>query len=769
MSRNETIRSFTEQSTEMKLLPIICLGIFSAFHVCAQNEHPSIHEQQLNEYNALGNANATYYESLPTEITPASPGAKVNCNLNKIVYGWHPYWIGSAYQNYQWDLLSHMAFFSYEVNAADGQPTNTHGWSTSAAVTAALASGNTKVTLCVTLFSGHATFFANPTAQQTLITNLINLVQSRGAHGVNIDFEGIPGSQGTNFANFMVNLSNQMHTAIPGSEVSTALYAVDWGGVFDFSIMEPVVDHYIIMGYDYYYSGSSTAGPTDPLYQFGTTYNYTLSRSITYYLDMGCPKEKLVLGLPNYGYEWPTTSQIVPSSTTGSGTARIYSYVRNNTSGNYSVGNQTWQSDSYTDVFAFNTGTNRQCLISLDSAWRKRLEHVNHAGIAGIGIWALGYDNGYSDLWLAMEDYLTDCYVDPCAGTIHDFGGPTKNYYNNEDYTWTIAPAGAISIDVNFTMFNVEANYDYLYIYDGPDDTYPQLPGSPFTGTTSPGAFTTSSGAVTFRFYSDGATVAPGFLADYYCTAQLPPTANFSVNQLTVCAGDSIALVNNSIDADDYAWSTDLGVISDTTVQNPYLVPSTSGNYAITLSVSNAAGTDQQTQSVFIQVNQPPVAGASVSNSNLSLPNAIAYFSNSSTNASSYQWQFGDGSSSTDTQPWHEYTASGVYTVLLIVSNDGCMDDTTTLTITVGQAALSEVDNGIELIYPNPFQQEISIVAKQPIVELTVFDAAGRKILSKASYEGTKGKLSIHSSAAGEYLLKITTDSGSYYRRIIKE
>ena len=366
-----------------------------------------IHEEQSNYYNSLGNATAEYYEAIETEVIPRE---KLVCNLNKIVYGWHPYWVGSAYQNYQWDLLSHFSFFSYEVNAADGQPINTHGWSTSAAVDAALASGNTKVTLCVTLFSGHATFFGSPTAQQTLITNLINLVQSRGAHGVNIDFEGLPAAQATNFANFMVSLSNQMHAAIPNSEVSTVLYAVDWSNVFDFSIMEPVVDHYIIMGYAYYYSGSGTAGPTDPLYHFGSTYNYTLSRSITYYLDKGCPANKLVLGLPSYGYEWPTSALTVPSSTTGSGVARTYAYVKNNTSGNYSVANNIWEADSYTDVYAFNNGGPRQCFMALDSSWRKRLEHVERTGIAGIGIWALGYDDGYNGLWGAMDDYLTDCY-----------------------------------------------------------------------------------------------------------------------------------------------------------------------------------------------------------------------------------------------------------------------------------------------------------------------------------------------------------------------
>ena len=448
----------------------------------------SIHQDELEYHNSLGNANAEFYEAIPN---PSLINREKDiCDLQKTVYGWHPYWGGSAYQNYQWDLMSHMSFFSYEVDYTNGNPISTHGWATSAAVDAALASGNTKVTLCVTLFSNHTTFLGNSTSRQTLITNLINLVNSRGAHGVNIDFEGVPSSQRTNFANFMVDLSNQMHTSIPGSEVSTVLYAVDWNGVFDFSIMEPVVDQYIIMGYGYYYTGSSTAGPTDPLYHFGSNYNYTLSKSISYYLNIGCPKSKLILGLPFYGYEWPTNNGSIPTSTTGAGSSRTYAAVKTNTSGNYSTANHQYEPDSFTEVYSFTSGTPRQCMITEEDGFDARLKHVLRTGIGGIGIWALGYDNGYTQFWDAIESNLTSCKMDDCSGQIFDFGGPAKNYYNNEDYTWTLSPENASSIDVNFSSFLVELNYDYLYIYDGNSTAAPQIAGSPFTGTNSPGSFT---------------------------------------------------------------------------------------------------------------------------------------------------------------------------------------------------------------------------------------------------------------------------------------
>lgn len=500
----------------------------------------SIRQQQLEYYNSLGHSTEWYEQ----QINPAannSPSHKVGCTPNKVVYGWHPYWVGSAYTNYDWSLLTHFSFFSYEVNPANGNALSTHGWSTSSAVDAALANG-VKVTLCVTLFGAAdlTTFLTNATAKQTLITNLINTVQARGAHGVNIDFEGLPASQTTNFANFMVDLSNQMHAAIPGSEVSTVLYAVDWSNVFDFSIMEPEVDHYIIMGYAYYYQGSSSTGPNDPLYHFGSSYNVTLSKTITDYVNDGCPKNKLVMGLPYYGYEWPTSSLSIPSATTGTGVARTYEYVMTNSSGNYSAGNHHWDTDSYTDIYTFNSGGNKQCYIPLEEAFRKRLQHVNNAGIAGIGIWALGYDNGYTELWNAISDFMTACATDSCSGILHDFGGPTKNYYNNEDYTWTLAPPNATSIAVSFSSFNLELNYDYLYLYDGPNTAAPLI--GTYTGTSSPGTFSTSTGSLTLRFTSDNATVSSGFNASYSCVTDATPpitdvstsgtwqTANFTAN-----------------------------------------------------------------------------------------------------------------------------------------------------------------------------------------------------------------------------------------------
>lgn len=751
------------------LFIIICYSFLTlSQNVETQQENKSIHQLELEYYNSLGNSTADFYEAIPNKSKKDE--LKGGCALNKIVYGWHPYWNSNTHQNYQWDLLSHFSFFSYEVNSADGNAISTHGWSTSAAVDAALAN-NVKVTLCVTLFSGHATFFGNATAQQTLITNLINLVQSRGAHGVNIDFEGLPSSQTTNFANFMVNLSNQMHTAIPGSEVSTVLYAVDWSNVFDFSIMEPEVDHYIIMGYDYYYSGSSTAGPTDPLYQFGTTYNYTLSRSITYYLDKGVPAEKLVLGLPYYGWDYPTTVSTIPSSTTGSGSSRTYATIRTNTSGNYSLANQSWQSDAVIDAYVYNSGGFRQCFNSMDSAFKKRLEHVLHTGIAGIGIWALGYDNGYSERWDGIQEYLTDCYTDPCSGIIHDFGGPLKNYYDKEDYTWTIQPDNAYSLDIEFTSFNLEENWDFLYVYDGPTTASPQISGSPFTGTNGPGSFTTSTGAVTFRFTSDVSTTAPGFNATYTCNSTPPPLAQFSLPEsVQLCQRDSILLESTSQNAENHFWNVNEGVLSSNTNPITYLYPTTSGNYQVSLTVNNSQGSDTQTSSFLITLYPPPVALGNVNSSNLTLPDAIAFFESTSSNSSSYLWNFGDGASSTDVQPWHEYNEEGIYNVQLIAQSEYCENDTMEFIVQVGTSGLLESFLGRVDIFPNPVVNQLEIrFDENRDVNIQLMDVNGKLIIEDFLTGQKLYYLDLGEISSGAYLLKIFDKEQVMYSRFIKQ
>lgn len=110
-----------------------------------------------------------------------------------------------------------------------------------------------------------------------------------------------------------------------------------------------------------------------------------------------------------------------------------------------------------------------------------------------------------------------------------DTGGTTSNYTDMESWVRTMTPYNSgLKLKVTFTSFNLENNYDYLYIYNGPNEFYPDLTSGGLTGTSNPGSFnsTAPDGSLTFKFYSDQGVVAAGWNATITCTGTLGEESN---------------------------------------------------------------------------------------------------------------------------------------------------------------------------------------------------------------------------------------------------
>lgn len=110
-----------------------------------------------------------------------------------------------------------------------------------------------------------------------------------------------------------------------------------------------------------------------------------------------------------------------------------------------------------------------------------------------------------------------------CSGiTVTDTGGTAGDYTDNQEFVRIIAPniAGQ-KITLSFSAFSLEADYDYLYIYDGNSTAAPSFATAGFTGTTIPGPFTSTAadGSLTMRFYSDGGVVDDGWISSTSCSA----------------------------------------------------------------------------------------------------------------------------------------------------------------------------------------------------------------------------------------------------------
>ena len=124
-----------------------------------------------------------------------------------------------------------------------------------------------------------------------------------------------------------------------------------------------------------------------------------------------------------------------------------------------------------------------------------------------------------------------------CGGSLFtDSGGTAGPYQNNETYVRTLVPDSPNNrVQLSFTEFDLENNFDFLRIYDGPNTSAPLL--GTYTGTSSPGvlAARNATGQLTVQFTSDGTVTRPGFAASLACVA--PPTITSFSTALSATSG----------------------------------------------------------------------------------------------------------------------------------------------------------------------------------------------------------------------------------------
>ncbi|MFQ6677078.1 MAG: glycosyl hydrolase family 18 protein [Fidelibacterota bacterium] len=363
---------------------IIHLSICIAF----ANHNPSIHQQQLEYYN-------THYTEIDRQIDTAPFIRFYRTNHttpSHEVFGYHPYWMGTSWTNYNFNLISTIAYFSAEITATGGI-SNDHGWPPTSLINTAHAAG-TDVVLTATLFSNSdlTTLLSSSSHRQNLINNLVNTVSSGNGDGVNIDFEVMPASQKNNMVQFITDLKNAFNNAIPGSQVTLAMPAVDWSSAWDYNALAEISDGLFIMGYDYHYSGSSTSGPNAPL----TGSGYTITWTVNDYLSKtNNQADKLILGCPYFGFEWPTSSGSAGASTTGTGTAKLYSEMESNA---LSFG-KLWHSESQTPWYKYQNPDWFQGWYDDSLSLSLKYDFALNHNLKGVGIWAMGYDGSDPELW----------------------------------------------------------------------------------------------------------------------------------------------------------------------------------------------------------------------------------------------------------------------------------------------------------------------------------------------------------------------------------
>lgn len=226
--------------------------------------------------------------------------------------------------------------------------------------------------------------------------------------------------------------------------------------------------------------------------------------------------------------------------------------------------------------------------------------------------------------------------------------------------------------------------------------------------------------------------------------------------------------MNASTNATSYLW--DFGDGNTSTDENPshtYTVP---GTYTVTLTAMNGPAKAIKTVTDLITVTGTAPAVVADFSADVMSGNAplTVVFTNTTTGANTYSWDFGDGNSSTEKSPTHTYESAGTFTVTLTASNATNNDEVTKTdyisTVTTG---ITSDGFGEVKLYPNPSTGLINVeLGEISNSTVEVYNLAGKKIMSKLQQDNV---VTLNISDKGIFIVKVISDKKiSTHKVVIK-
>ncbi len=178
-----------------------------------------------------------------------------------------------------------------------------------------------------------------------------------------------------------------------------------------------------------------------------------------------------------------------------------------------------------------------------------------------------------------------------------------------------------------------------------------------------------------------------------------PPTIIAMPDTSIICVPSLLQFNDSSISGNItdpiVSWNWNFGDGTFSNLQNPTHTYSQAGTFFTSVTVTTAGGCTNNNAATPLVVtgNAYPIANFSVNSTDLDLPYDITSCRNQSFGATSYQWDFGDGFTSTVSDPSHLYTSVGTFQIgLIALSSNGCNDTTFVL-----------VKTNADVVFPNAF------------------------------------------------------------------
>jgi len=350
----------------------------------------------------------------------------------KVIYGYLPYWSLEKAKYIQYDKLTDIAYFGLHIDekgdflkVQNGEtvPGYNH-WKNSKELEKVIENSKKyDVRFALTVIS-HVdsvsdNFLDCRECWDTLSNNIIQELIKKDLHDVNLNFEYVeltPREKADQYTDFVDYLNKRLEATIGESTVVVSTFAdsIVKERVTHIEELGKVSDMLFIMGYDFHRPSSNTAGPVSPIGGKGVHASYDLETMLGDYLAF-VPPNKILLGVPYYGYNWVVERDEEYAKRINGGDDIGYSQSQT-----YEAIMETvitvkpdikWDDLAKSPYFTYvspETGSIREVYYDDVDSLRVKYDMVNELDLAGVGIWALGYDGGYEELWRLLKQEFID-------------------------------------------------------------------------------------------------------------------------------------------------------------------------------------------------------------------------------------------------------------------------------------------------------------------------------------------------------------------------
>jgi spore germination protein YaaH len=404
----------------------------------------------LEEQQAVIEAEARVKISLPPASSAPAPSPPSVQFSNPLpphqIFGFAPYWNLGMETAFPYQDLTTIAYFGLDVNP-DGsinESANDNGWigyqsqALVNMINQAHSNGD-RVVLTITCFgnSNISQLISNPSTAVTLAQNVIPLITAKSFDGLNVDFEGEGQSIRAGLTRTITTIATEVHTYNPHLQVTVDTYgssAEDPYGPFDIASLNLAVDGFFVMAYDMF--NPAIPSPDSAL----SNWSPSDVEALATYVNTVSPS-KIILGIPYYGYDWPTTTNTLMAPAAGSPTAQTYAQI---VSQNHPV---YWDTQTSTPWTSYQiNGQWHETYYDDPASVALKVALASYYDVAGVGVWALGMD-GNSPQMLAALLGKSSVIKDPLAGP-----PPTTN--NNPSNQSSITSTTSLSSGTTTTCPN---------------------------------------------------------------------------------------------------------------------------------------------------------------------------------------------------------------------------------------------------------------------------------------------------------------------------